>query len=292
MAGFHGQGVRGGISGVRLVGALGRDQTYVSTGNPSYRCGAWCRGWPWLWRKYGEVPGSVGTGWCSCCQKWSWGGGSYWCTVGPGKTQREKIFEAVEALRLLLGQGVGSQVEDLIQEHIPPPPKVTPPHSPTELERAQQLAKLLEDKARLKKIIQGKEYKVSKAGLAVSQAESDLSILQQEMRGLSFQIDAHHREDDARLEKNQSRGSLWRRLIVVRRLGSRLMGVNGGGLARVGLAVVRVLQQSLRITLWSLCVVRRRRTRPPSSGTWGRMEVTMCLLLRVINLKPVFVVRI
>ena len=37
---------------------------------------------------------------------------------------------------------------------------------------------------------------------------------------------------------------------------------------------------------------RRRRTRPPSSGTWGRMEVTMCLLLRVTNLKSVFVVRI
>ena len=37
--------------------------------------------------------------------------------AGPGKTQRDKIFEAVEALRLLLGQGVCSQVEDLIQEH-------------------------------------------------------------------------------------------------------------------------------------------------------------------------------
>ena len=62
---------------------------------------------------------------------------------GPGKTQRDKTIEAVEALRLLLGQGVCSQVEDLIQGRILPPPKVSPPHSPTELERAQQLAKLL-----------------------------------------------------------------------------------------------------------------------------------------------------
>ena len=122
-----------------------------------------------------------------------------------GKTQRDKILEAVEALRLLLGQGVCSQVEDLIQDHIPPPPKVTPPHSPTELERAQQLAKLLEEKARLEKKIRGKEEQVSKAKLAVSKAEDDLSISQQELRGLSFQIDAHHREDDARWEKNQSR---------------------------------------------------------------------------------------
>ena len=43
-----------------------------------------------------------------------------------------RLIEAVEVLRLLLGQGVCSQVEDLIQDHIPPPPKVTPPHSPTE----------------------------------------------------------------------------------------------------------------------------------------------------------------
>ena len=48
-----------------------------------------------------------------------------------------------------MGQGVCSQVEALIQEHIHPPPEVTPPHSPT---------------------------------------------------------DAHHREDDARREKNLSRG--------------------------------------------------------------------------------------
>ena len=112
---------------------------------------------------------------------------------------------------MLLGQGVCSQVEDLIQEHIPPHPKVTPsspslPPSPTELERAQQLAKLVEEKARLEKKIQGEEEKFSKARLAVSKAEDDLSISQQELRGLSFQIDAHHREDDARWEKNLSRG--------------------------------------------------------------------------------------
>ena len=125
--------------------------------------------------------------------------------MGQGKTQQEMIFEAVEALRSLLGQEVGSQVEDLIQEHILPPPKVTPSHSPTESERAQHLAKLLEEKARLEKSIQGRQEKVSKARL-VSQAEDDLSILQQEMRGFSFQIDAHHREDDARRDKNQGRG--------------------------------------------------------------------------------------
>ena len=34
---FTVKGLGAGMSGVRLVGALGRDQTYVLTGNPSYR---------------------------------------------------------------------------------------------------------------------------------------------------------------------------------------------------------------------------------------------------------------
>ena len=125
--------------------------------------------------------------------------------VGQGKTQREMIFEAVEALRSLLGQGVCSQVEDLIQEHIPPHPKVTP------IPRLNQsvlniLPCCLKIKPNLRRVFKGREEKVSKARLAVSRAEDDLSILQLEMRGLSFQIDAHHREDDARREKNQGRG--------------------------------------------------------------------------------------
>ena len=40
--------------------------------------------------------------------------------------------------------------------------------------------------------------RVSKARLAVAEAEDDLSILRQEMKGLANQIDAHHREDAAR----------------------------------------------------------------------------------------------
>ena len=87
MAGFHGQGVGGGMSGVRLLGALGRDQMYVSTGNPPYRKGNGRRGGA----REGVVPGA-GAGPCSvgnrvrfqemlendgaCEQKWSWGGGS------------------------------------------------------------------------------------------------------------------------------------------------------------------------------------------------------------------------
>ena len=112
-------------------------------------------------------------------------------------------MEAVEALTGLLGQEVGTQVVDLIQERIPLPPQVTLPSSPSELERAQHLAELLGDKAKLDKNIQEGKEKVSKARLAVAEAEDDLSILQQEMKGLVNQIDAHHKEDDARRERSQ-----------------------------------------------------------------------------------------
>ena len=47
------------MSGVRLVGALGGDQTYVSTGNPSYRKNNGRRGGA----REGAVPGAgVGPG--------------------------------------------------------------------------------------------------------------------------------------------------------------------------------------------------------------------------------------
>ena len=51
--------------------------------------------------------------------------------------------------------------------------------------------------------IQEGEERVSKARLAVAEAEDDLSILRRDMQGLVNQIDAHHREDDARLERSQ-----------------------------------------------------------------------------------------
>ena len=64
-------------------------------------------------------------------------------SASPGKG------EAVETLKPFFGQGVGTQVVDLIQEHILPPPQVTHPSSPSELEPAQHLAMLLEDRPKL-----------------------------------------------------------------------------------------------------------------------------------------------
>ena len=60
---------------------------------------------------------------------------------------------------------------------------------------------MLEEKLKLDKSIQEGVKRVSKARLAVAEAEDDLSILQKEMKGHTNQIDAHHREDAARRER-------------------------------------------------------------------------------------------
>ena len=78
---------------------------------------------------------------------------------------------------------------------------------------------------------------------------------------------------------------------VLRRLESRRIVAKGGRLA--GLTVVRVLQEPcVLLGFFGSYMVCQRRTMPPSSVTWGRMEVMTSPPLRVTNLKPVFVVRI
>ena len=98
MPGLEGQGVGAGMGGVRLVGALRRDQTYVSTENPTHRKGN------------GERGAGGASAWCGRGKQGGAGRvgleGSGAAPKGQGKTQRDLILEAVEALKGLLGQGV------------------------------------------------------------------------------------------------------------------------------------------------------------------------------------------
>ena len=118
---------------MRLVGALGRDQTYVSAGNPTHKKGNGRRGNGWE----GPVLGAgVGSGRNRVrfqeVPEGTAAAGRFGVEVsgaapkGQGKTQMDLILEAVEALKALLRQGVGTHLVDLIQEHIPPPPQVAP----------------------------------------------------------------------------------------------------------------------------------------------------------------------
>ena len=71
--------------------------------------------------------------------------------------------------------------------------------------------------------------RVSKARLAVAEAEDDLSILQQEMNCLAKQIDAHHREDGARRERSQGRNDVMEGVFVEEADSGEEVGVQGGG---------------------------------------------------------------
>ena len=112
---------------------------------------------------------------------------------------------------------------------------VTPPNSPSELERAQHLAKLLGDKAKLDKSIKEGMERESKASLAVAEAEGDLSILQREMEDLADQIHAHHREDDARRERSQGHDAMEGVLVEEADSGEEVgVQVKGGKRRKVG----------------------------------------------------------
>ena len=87
---------------------------------------------------------------------------------------------------------------DLIQEHILAPSQVTPPAPRLNQSEPSTLLCCLRTSSSLTKVFRMAVERVSKARLAVAEAEDDLSILQQEMKGLANQIDAHHREDDVR----------------------------------------------------------------------------------------------
>ena len=128
------------MSGTRLVGALGRDRTYVPAENPTRRKGNGGRG-----VREGSVHGAgVGVGGGRVRFEEMSGnvdGAGFGDGAGGGslpgpepveqvRTQREMVLEAVEGLRTLLKQGVGMQVADLIQEHVHPEPEVPPPRSP------------------------------------------------------------------------------------------------------------------------------------------------------------------
>ena len=152
---------------------------------------------------------------------------------------------------------------------------------------------MLGDKAKPDKSIEEGMERVSKTRLAVAEAEDDLSILQQEMKGLANQIDTHHREDDERRERSQGQHDAMDGVFVEESDSGDEVGVQAEGGEKRKVGVVRVLRGELALfSFLNSYVVCRRRTRTPSSVTWDCKEVTTCPLWRATILKLVFVLKI
>ena len=163
--------------------------------------------------------------------------------VGQVRTQRELILEAVEALETLLGQGVGEQLEVLLQS------PTHPPASPTELERAQQPTPLLGQRNRIetknKKKQDGTTLDKAKATLAKAETgeHQGLEELSTRLTHVTRRMMLDGRDDRATGE-GWPRTKLWRvfwwkRLTVRRRSESRVRLERSGKLGRVGSAAVR-----------------------------------------------------
>ena len=132
------------------------------------------------------------------------------------------VLEAVGALRTLLGQGVGMQVADLIQELFPRSQR-----SPRlNLSVHSNLLSCLATRPHwIKRLRRG--LKVRKARTAVAKAEDDLSFLQQEMEGIV-------------------------KLMLI--MGRRVLGRRGGSVMEVVGSMVRTWMECW----WRRRIVRRK----------------------------------
>ena len=124
--GFGGQGgVGSGMSGMRLVGPTGRDQSFVSTGGKGGTVGAGVG-------EFGpKVPVSLdkelGLGGTSVGGEGR--GEGLPLPVGEVLSATDKALKAMEILRGVLGEEVVASFENFVQENLPPEVP-TPPLSP------------------------------------------------------------------------------------------------------------------------------------------------------------------
>ena len=178
--------------------------------------------------------------------------------VGQVRTQRELILLAVDLSKR-------EQLEVLLQGHIPP-------NSLPCWDRRQRLINIIQERAN----------RVEKAEVTLAKAQDDLADLRKDLEGVVNQIDAHHREEDARRERRQGNGGGMARgqgmegVVVVEADSSEEVGVKvepgkkrevgkgwfGGGSGSAGRMDVNVF---LRI-----CMGCRRKTRISSGKSRRR----------------------
>ena len=124
----------------------------------------------------------------------------------PGQvvSDRDKILSVVEVLKTLLGSEVGSSMDELLKDRLPPEPVPAPPKSPTEQERARKYGQLLDQEMRLKEGFVDGRGRLDRAKEKVRQEEERLEKAERELRGVEEQIEAFRAESREKENKRMA----------------------------------------------------------------------------------------
>ena len=97
------------------------------------------------------------------------------CLIG------ERVLQAVEVLKGMLGEEVAATVGNLVREHLLPKPPTPAPASPTEAERWVRLAELSKKKMAAEKKVEDRKGRLEKAGERVVEEEGNLVTAEKEL---------------------------------------------------------------------------------------------------------------
>ena len=211
-AGFFGQGnVANAMGGTRIVGPTGRDQAYVSRGEPTYRKGGGSKG-----GGKGDVDTGAGVGGKFFADGGGGSGGEAvgrevgmgQAPAGPPPSHREQVVSALQALVGLFEPDVGAQVRGLVQGFLPPKPASPAPVTPTHAEIVAKLHKLYDSETQLVRKADEVEGRVEKVrAKLVEEEEAALAKVQRELQGVKDQIMASLRDEQDCRERTRKGGS-------------------------------------------------------------------------------------
>ena len=229
-------GVGTGMGGLRICGPNRCDQTYIPECDPSHRerapGRAGVKGKAGGGRDRGEEvrlrleegsvvlvpkPGLKGVmGMAVGCKRRVGERRMSPLPVGEVLSDRERAPKARDVLRGILEEAVGTSMERLVLEHLPPAAEPVPPPSPTEYQRVVRLGHLLDQRAKLEKGLGEGRVRVEKAKARALEEEGKVTSMEKELSEVLKQVDAHKAEDkrrerSRREEAREARGREWRR---------------------------------------------------------------------------------
>ena len=209
-AGAGGLGAQAGagtaMGGTRLVGPTGRNQVHVPGGDPTHwanqaRNSGTGGGGRGVFAGGGGVRGNVTPG-----AGVGVGGGRVEATVGAPLPvgvvlmDRDKVLQAMDVIKGVLGEEVLAAVSNLVQGHLPPNPLAPTPPSPTEAERFEKLTELARRKEGLEKKVEAVKGRLDRAREKVVEEEGNLGKAEAD---LAEAVEAYRvlREEDERRER-------------------------------------------------------------------------------------------